>query len=78
MKSEIISKSQDFLKNPKRVNLNIIKMEHNTRCVMCTTFPSVGFISLKWEIVYLNMYQLPFFLLKKSLCKVHDAKVKMM
>ena len=36
--------------------------------VICTTFPCVGFVSLKWEIVYAP-YKLPFMgFCKISLC----------
>ena len=33
--------------------------------VICTTFPCVGFVGLKWEIVYF-LYQLPFM----GFCKI--------
>ena len=43
--------------------------------VICTTFPCVGFVGLKWEIVYFP-YKLPFMVFAKFPCVLKGVTLK--
>ena len=51
-------------KNPMHLNVKYQQWKYPIN-VICTTFPCVGFVGLKWEIVYF-LYQLPFM----GFCKI--------